>query len=246
MQTLIDLFDLEIVSGESRDGVLWRDLAIRRKGGTAETRAIAAYEKGGKLFWLASPNHRDEVRALIALKKESSALNGLRPQMTAVAKRHDFIDRLKVVGIDVMRLREDSSPVDTWFARGPKLPGQHSVAPAEAPKSFQPFPGAGGDGPPLMVCLGSDPSATLVALFSHRPNTAVVFYDDKTPQVLSAAARLVAEAKDLPVGEIVLWPASVSGVRIPAASDHQFRCKLGHPFRSQLDQAFRCKLGHRF
>ncbi|MDY0263162.1 hypothetical protein [Syntrophotalea acetylenica] len=35
-------------------------------------------------------------------------------------------------------------------------------------------------------------------------------------------------------------------VRIPAASDHQFRCKLGHPFRSQLDQAFRCKLGHRF
>jgi hypothetical protein len=33
-------------------------------------------------------------------------------------------------------------------------------------------------------------------------------------------------------------------MRIPVESDHRFRCKVGHPFRSKLDQSFRCKLGH--
>jgi predicted PurR-regulated permease PerM len=33
-------------------------------------------------------------------------------------------------------------------------------------------------------------------------------------------------------------------VRILVASDHRFRCKMGHLFRSKPDQAFRCKVGH--
>jgi hypothetical protein len=28
------------------------------------------------------------------------------------------------------------------------------------------------------------------------------------------------------------------------ASDHRFRCKVVHLFRSKLDQSFRCKLVH--
>ena len=33
-------------------------------------------------------------------------------------------------------------------------------------------------------------------------------------------------------------------VRIPVASGHLFRCKVGHQFRNNLGQAFRCKVGH--
>ncbi len=59
------------------------------------------------------------------------------------------------------------------------------------------------------------------------------------------------ESLDLPVlvvhGKLdqhVPFSSHAVSLRIPVASDHRFRCKVGHLFRSKQDQSFRCKVGH--
>ena len=37
---------------------------------------------------------------------------------------------------------------------------------------------------------------------------------------------------------------AIQWLRIPGQTDHRFRCKVVHLFRSKLDQSFRCNLDH--
>lgn len=68
--------------------------------------------------------------------------------------------------------------------------------------------GCGGSEPPLVVWLGADPSATLVALYTHQPRHALILYDASTPAVVERAGRLQQISDRLPVGKIVFVPSN--------------------------------------
>ena len=100
---------------------------------------------------------------------------------------------------------EDAARLKAW-------PGPDGLARKSAPVAGETtHKGAGGNGPVLGVVLGRDPSATLVSLATHKPKTALVFYDAGTPEVANAAERLGPHAHRMPVGECVLIPTDHLG-----------------------------------
>jgi len=84
-------------------------------------------------------------------------------------------------------------------------PVEDGGAPPEATE------GHGGDGPPLLICLGNDPSATLTGLYSQRPRQACILYDAQTPYVVALAKRLSALGGELPVGTVQFVPTRLRG-----------------------------------
>ncbi|RME04641.1 MAG: hypothetical protein D6812_04085 [Deltaproteobacteria bacterium] len=62
--------------------------------------------------------------------------------------------------------------------------------------------GKRGGGKPLALCLGDDPSATLISLCTHQPRRAILFYDGYTPRIVEKAREIRKWAHRLPVGTI--------------------------------------------
>lgn len=63
----------------------------------------------------------------------------------------------------------------------------------------------------MIVALGNDPSATLLAICSHRPRQVLLCYDRKTDFVRALAGRFVEKAKDLPFNTLSLVPSDHLG-----------------------------------
>ena len=63
----------------------------------------------------------------------------------------------------------------------------------------------------LLIALGTDPSATLTALFTFKPIEVFIFYDQSTPTVSLTANRLKNVAGNLPVEHIHLVPTDILG-----------------------------------
>ncbi|MBN1830352.1 MAG: hypothetical protein JW884_14570 [Deltaproteobacteria bacterium] len=68
----------------------------------------------------------------------------------------------------------------------------------------------GWDGPNLLVALGSDPSATLLALFTHKPATAIILVT-QTPEVQKLAQRIYDQRAKIPVRKLIFWGANLNG-----------------------------------
>jgi len=160
----------------------------------------------------------NEVREL-----HRNGLNRLRPGFFVMSRDRNSTYRLAMNGIAV--LPDDGSPlsrkcqertIDRIKSGNIPPPGSARPPTTRQDVPINPIRGGGGERDvTLVVCLGNDPSATLVALFAHRPAKAMVCYDARTPYVAALAGRLAAHAARLPVGELRFFATDILGTGLP-------------------------------
>jgi hypothetical protein len=63
----------------------------------------------------------------------------------------------------------------------------------------------------LIVCLGSDPASTLLAIYTHRPSQLIILVDQNTPLVCVVAERIRSKISDLHAQKIHFWPTDLTG-----------------------------------
>lgn len=181
-----------------------------------------AYEKGGSLYVLkvvdgSKKNMLQEMRDLIRI---SNALNELQPRI-AVLTPHEHVlaraRREKFIAIN-SQSPQGRNRLEQWMRQSVPPPGSQFEQPLQRIEPFSQtlekpisVTGKGGDGPPLAVCLGNDPSATLVSLYTHKPRQVFLFYDINTPTVVKAAHRLIDRINQLPVGQVELHETDILG-----------------------------------
>lgn len=172
-----------------------------------------AYEKHGGLYVLRqNVDNLAQAREVLDLLRKAPALNGLQLRILATTAQDAQFRRLRFAGCETLPLYgKNSAPaqarLEEWFAGITLPPGR--VLPASVQEGKRPpfaLPGSGGDGPPLLVCLGDDPSATLSAIFSQRPRRAWVLYDKTTPRIVHHAWNMSRVADQFPVGDIRFLP----------------------------------------
>ncbi|RMD97174.1 MAG: hypothetical protein D6812_15750, partial [Deltaproteobacteria bacterium] len=103
-----------------------------------------------------------------------------------------------------------------WLAKEVPSPGvtrttgRKGVAPV-AIDQYRRDDGKSGGGKPLALCLGDDPSATLISLCTHQPRRAILFYDGYTPLIVEKARQIRKWARRLPVETIDFVPTDHLG-----------------------------------
>jgi len=165
-----------------------------------------AYERRGWLFglsWVGDGNSKEQVRAVVRLSTELSRLQPVLAIMT-----RDAYGRARARSAGIRALPETSAALTDWLQS--KMP-QDAILDAITSEEPRVCDGAGGSGPPLVVWVGLDPSATLTSLFTHQPNSACILYDATTPRVIEVARRLQEVASALPVGRLRFIPSDLLG-----------------------------------
>lgn len=192
------------------------DLAFE-KGGFLYVLKVIDYQKqkttadGQRTEMADNKKNRQQVRELQRIHNQEE-LNKLQPQVAVLTPHQPVLDRAKEAKF--LRINSKSNGgrdrLLKWMKGNVPGPGHQEGTRKKVKRSNQtPVPsvskrvsGAGGSGPPLAVCLGNDPSSTLVSLCTHKPKQAWVFYDPDTPTVDDAARRLSDNISRFPVGQV--------------------------------------------
>lgn len=215
---LAELFELHGVKARweatERAEVVKKLKVFDEDGKTMATAFDFAYEKHGGLYALRQNiNDLTQAREVLDLLRKAPALKGLQPRILATSAQEAQFRRLRQAGCDVlplfrMKAEKTQARLERWFSGNPTPPGRvlPLSADAEQRPTVAPLPGAGGDGPPLLVCLGNDPSVTLSAIYSQRPCRAWVLYDKTTPRIVHHALNMARLARDFPVDRITFFP----------------------------------------
>lgn len=180
------------------------------------------YECRGWLYGLAvvdptTPEERlHQMRDLISLA--AKGLQGLQPRVAVLSPDEYALQRAREGRLLPIRCqtRDGKKRLEAWVAGNPPLPGRVPLKTALPSGSFS-LPstqGQGGSGPPLVGCVGADPSATLLTLVTHRPKRALIFYDHQTLLIQEIAARLHQEMGSLPVGSVEFIPTDHLGRQV--------------------------------
>lgn len=180
------------------------------------------YVLNGRLHGLAVIKDKDKKELLQEARNlQSLYLNGLRPEITVLTDATRVAKRFHAAFTPTIRVDRNLPSSDrhwravyqsllTWVNQVPANPGR--INPSQ-PSNLQPFvsDGEGADGEDLAVCLGNDPSSTLTSLFTHKPQTAYVFYDRETPIVINLAQRIQQLSKYIPAGCLKFIPTDHLG-----------------------------------
>ena len=229
MATLLDLHGLATSAAphSAQDAVFWNvlpeklarsvSISIFLAPATAPSRAARlhlARERAGILHALVFPgaegnagSAKTRVRKFVGLGER---LNGLEPRVTIIAGRDTTLEHARAHRFGALPLTKDA--IEHW-CRTDRVPGHHSpltVTPSVT--GIERFrignPTLSGT---MVAWMGTDASATLAALWSHRPKVARVFYDAGTPEVLANVTRLREARASIPCGELVLVPSDWAG-----------------------------------
>ncbi|MBI3977278.1 MAG: hypothetical protein HY331_03745 [Chloroflexi bacterium] len=181
-----------------------------------------AFERGGWLYGLVAIERRgDTLQRVRDLEQLQLRVAGLQPRLTVLSDVPSVLSRARAARIRVVDLRWQNwaDQLTAWIkgdgrSRRP-LPG---VLPSSVTVR-----GTGGQGPALVVCLGTNAGSTLVSLCTHRPKHAWVFFDQHTPGVIEVAQRLMTWAGALPIGELHCLPTDLVGKNIR----QQFESEIG-------------------
>ncbi len=221
LETLLGFHGLRARWEGERHG-LFEGLVVLRTDGTEVFRFDEAYEKNGVLHGFVRVDGLEGARRVTDHLRDTRGSNSLRPRIVAMCSRKADAMRLRADGVWAGWSREgrpwNSGWLDEWRRRRPPAPGRAlgmTEKPSPSRELREPVEGRGGAGPPLLLCLGADPSSTLLALCAHRPRAAVVFYDQTTPGVFHCARRLHAAAPELPVGTLQFRPTDLRGKGVP-------------------------------
>ncbi len=196
---------------ERKGGYIRKKESLRQRFGPFDR----LYEQRGRLYGI----YGREVQGPEMARKITSDIHdrafwdGLRPRILLETTDPTVFYRLQGDLMDAVYTGQKFGPSKAarmrqrkknWQQEKPSAPGSVPQAKDDpGPLVKGPFPGGGGSDPPLLVCMGNDPSATLVALCSHRPKKAVVLYDGSTLVVREMVQRLLDHAQGLPVGELM-------------------------------------------
>jgi len=116
-------------------------------------------------------------RTAVATDNEGAKIRARRHQVTLISSR---------------------SSLERWL-----IGTSGSDKPAKWPDALDdPVTGAGGDGPALATFVGTDASATIAALYAHRPAAAELFVDAHSDAVIAAAVRIAEAKRFLPCGTV--------------------------------------------
>jgi hypothetical protein len=161
--------------GQKKD-VLMLDLAWEQHG-QIHGRIVVGQGKPGESNpqgnRYAKAKEEDKRRPAIALV--TGILNNLRPRLTVCSEDEAARDEAVSAGLDAVKWSEAA----TYAGARP-----HSVGPSfdnplpEVSAPENPWPG-----PPLVVRLGTDPSATLSAIWAHQPSCVHMLVDESTPEL---------------------------------------------------------------
>lgn len=208
-----------------RAKVVW-DLDLVIEGKTH--RLDAAYESQGELhgLFLRAQFEWPKLKATtierrIGAVRRRLAETGLRFRPVVVTDWPLLAERIGAGGLStVMPLgtRSGREALGRWLSPAPRpqaapgAPSDHQLG------SVTTIPGTGSGTGRLAVCLGNDPSSTLVALATHAPGEAWICY---TPEVEAVRARLAAQitggASGLAVHQVHWVRTDVYGRGIRAA-----------------------------
>jgi len=215
LETLFDLHGLRPSYRRVGQAKLVADLELRSAHGRSVIRADLAYEHRGRLFCLwENVSDRNAFRKYFGLRGDRPELAGLQVHKTLVTRDYAVWQRARVNGIQAIRISPRRPEVaewllDRWKRFEPPQPGESSLwrgdDRCETPVQGA-FSGVGGDGPPLLTCLGNDAAPTLAAVYAQRPRVAWVVYDARTPLICWLARNLARVAGQLPVGQLHLLP----------------------------------------
>ncbi len=188
------------------------------------------YEQHGRLFAVTEINVGEkrekeaiakaklQARKFKALVRDPKVLNHLRPRITLATDYKPIRDRLIAYDIETRLVGPGTSLgaerwIEEWKKGNVEAPGRSLPGPRDrAPRpDIIVYRGGGGDGNPLVVCMGNDPSPTLLALTSHRPAKALLCYDAGTPFVEAITNRLLEKISTLPVGDLFPVPVNHLG-----------------------------------
>ncbi len=185
------------------------------------------YELRGRLYGaLERPIPDKDNARRISANLQGPAWNYLRIRVLLRTREWSVYQRLVADGRDVCFLPDPRSTgrksaqlhrhaeriIQRWQKQNPIPPGRRYAGPAEQdtapPDSVD---GKGGDGKPLVLCLGNDPSATLLALCSHQPKRALIYYDAGIAAIRGLAARLADKAGLIPAGRLCFQKTDLVG-----------------------------------
>lgn len=154
-----------------------------------------AYERGGWFFGLRRVKNLEQLRETERISLE---LGGLQPVLTPVVGSSLLQEHAKAARFHA--IFPNQKELSGWL-NGPIPPPGHAIVPEAPapPNSLASCTGRGGEGLPLVVWIGTDPSATLVSLCTHRPRHAWILYDAHTPAATEMAKRLRMCSRFLPV-----------------------------------------------
>lgn len=220
----------EMLNGQNIPGKMIRGLKLTGVSGRFMEYDLA-FEKEGYLYALKcidGAESEDRKRQFRSLHSFQNDLNYLRTQVAVLSKKDEKIMDRAVKSINFSSITMNSlggrERLYKWLRFDVPEPGhqEESIIRAEQSRvmSFSDLAvfkqkldtsGKGGIGPSLAVCLGNDPSSTLISLYTHKPKKALIFYDAETPFVMGVANRLIDSMKKIPVGEVQFVETNIRG-----------------------------------
>ena len=182
------------------------------EGGAGTVAFHLLQERRGWLLGLNWVSSKEDVRALERLP---NALNGLYPLVSVCTGNRHARERAATVGLAVIDV--DAREIARWTRGAVAPPGR--VPLGKPPKGgLAHRDGGGGQGRPLIVWVGPDPSSTLRSLYTFEPSEALLLYDGGTTASKRSARRLMGVSSELPCGRIYFQPSDLVGRGLADAS----------------------------
>lgn len=178
--------------------------------GLLHTTAILGYERRGRLYllvWLPVPDRA--VKAIDIANEVGhlrQSLHPIKPWMTVLCADpmvREHVTREYLIPAMHPNCREG---VAKWLGRSPLSPGRVPGTPHtpgyDLITDYVAEPAVEGvQDLTLGVCLGADPSVTLLSICTHRPRRLILFYDQDNNRVRALACVLRRLMPELPVAE---------------------------------------------
>lgn len=165
-----------------------------------------------------------EARTFAARYYGPERLNGLRPRLYAITNNRTIKAHLNALGIETI-IPEDaddsgsfkdgaiyeSTIVEKWLKEVQKLSTEERSVQRDGPTKVKyGLPRLYQNERGFIVCLGTDPNPTLIALYSHSWDKAIILFDNYSDRITERAERIKAIRKKFK-GEIYFYPFTVQG-----------------------------------
>lgn len=175
------------------------DLAYERGGWVQGLVSIPAKSSGGERDAVLGAERLNRIRLAL---RPARGVGEFRLNMAVTKASRSANEHAQTAGIAVV----NAAQLEKWLQGGGEHPGATVAETRDLPRGH--VKATEGDGPPLVVWLGTDPSATLNSILTHRPGQALVCFDPATPAVKEQAIRLRESAKFLPCTDLKFIRAS--------------------------------------
>ena len=230
---LLELYGLREKNGKEPDpGDAVHDIVI--VGGKEQLPLVSACEKYGRLYGLykiwnleglkgkekenEDARVKQEARKIESLEETPQKFNYLRLKVIVWTNKDIIRHRLHASGISTIGKNFSLNNILEEFRKiinenpGDVSPGSQSEPLRFAGKCIEKSnPGGDWQGHNLIVTLGSDPDATLKALFTHKPQECIILVDEENPLICVLAARINEQSINIPAKKITFWPMDLMG-----------------------------------